>query len=1314
MEKTPKKWSIGNILFRKNKKDIPQADFTSDEDDRKAGFTNEFVSKKSPTKVKSNKQLVDNFDRQQYTVANPEFHYFKPTIQQQQLSQHQRPQNYSNQTNLDSINNQINIEKNRLGQQQYIFSNGSYHQYQGSSQDEKSSYNSLSSPINKDGSENGSRSSLNNKKSRTARNERYYQRISRDERPQTVYGSVNSMENYKYQPIINGDPNRLSTSMKSASLCSSEFMNPSSHSLPIPRYNPVHSDNKDDYENIHEVDQLPPPIPPRDPNRRFSINSTSLSQNYPYYFDNSLQKYVIFNTNGKCFSDDKLWKHDKDLNRYTNSRSMNSNKYDKSDCNGSKNHDILKPRSRKPLHLNTNIDNETVFSSEDVVDNPRVHMNKDKRSHSALDFPKMMNDQPNRIKVTPLRHRNLTSIEPIRYKPVETKNESFCSDELQALRQKYSSADDVTNKKVITMPSAKINTAMPRNSFNQPEIKRKDGNISSNLDEAINELELMYKSLIRDDGTIGRVEKRDLPTPSKFSLLMRNYDEYENEENINDKEPDIVKDDVFSRNLKHANQMLKVHERQPPFGIPNPNLCPIPPKPANDYLSVEPIQTRKSLIASQCNPDVIADDLAVRNLRKDNPNYSSRRNQYIEVDKNNFMRRNHTISSLSDHIFNGILKDAAKPNGGNLQDYLQLEPLKKQQDVTNDVKSTLYLVNKEQTASKADREDFENSLNALVIESKAISQKLEKDLSKLKRESVTPTQRTMVNILDFRKSMEKDKQCSVVVPVPQSSKPKMVTTGCSPIKDFNVSPIEEINKSPKHQKAEKIGNLIKMFNTSTEELKKTPTKNIEKPPRKLSDISGMFSRTPESEIVSPTHASKLGRTKKSFSIDERELTQNAVESPEIIKQDEPKIQIDVESNIFNIKQLIQQIKETEFENKNKKMTLKSNVEDLPDYDNIQDDYEMTDGKLVNKNPKQTEETYRVCNNVLDIKAMTTTSPQKSAESSPKEYVKHEEKINESVAIYKDAMEFLNDNSDVKKVDASHKSPIQKTLRENKEVVLNYIDQINENLGAVRKNDECEEQKMNVKQNVHKMERKMSLSRQNSGSCSPLTVETTPPRVPQSPVAIKPVVLPTINPSDTESLYNSTEELSMIFGIGEQNVTVPQPGNLEDEIDAEFEKIAHDENILDDKVLNDSFNVTLIDLNNNLSDNIYTECFDNELSGDFVNKSSASADSTTIYDSCLPSSSSSSSAATNHFLPNNDDNNNNISSSMSKMTECTNRLISKTINKTISSSINKSNNSKLDNNALPPSALKTQCILLACLYCLMMYFQFVVYNFKSNN
>lgn len=408
MEKSPKKWSLGNILFRKNKKDIPQADFSSDEDDRKAGFGNDFGFKKSPSKVKSNKHLVQNFDQQQYSVANPEFHYFKPSLQQQQ--QQYRPTQIYQNNSLELINNQINLEKNRNLQPQYIYNNNynGYHQYQGSSQDEKSSYNSLSSPINKNGSETGSRTSLN-KRTRNARNERYYQRMMRDDqRPLTVYGSVNSIETSKYQPPLNGAQNRLSASLKSSSLCSSDFMLPlntsQSQSLPIPRYRgQVDDEDKDDYENIHEVDEtMPPPIPPRDPNRRFSINSSSVSQN-PYYFDHALQKYVIFNTNGKCFSDDKLWK------------SGEIERRDRVEVKASKQpHDILRPRSRKPLNLNTNLDNECVFSSEDVVDNPRYPVTQSKRSKSAVDFEKLMNEPRNRYAQ---RQRNLTSIEPIKYQP---------------------------------------------------------------------------------------------------------------------------------------------------------------------------------------------------------------------------------------------------------------------------------------------------------------------------------------------------------------------------------------------------------------------------------------------------------------------------------------------------------------------------------------------------------------------------------------------------------------------------------------------------------------------------------------------------------------------------------------------------------------------------------------------------------------------------------------------------------------------------------------------------------------------------------
>lgn len=1396
MEKSPKKWSLGNILFRKSKKDIPQADYSSDEDDRKAGFGNDFV-KKSPSKVKTNKHLVQNFDQQQYSVANPEFHYFKPSLQQPQQpqvnlqqQQQRKPQIYANQNNLEFINNQINIEKNRVVQPQYIYSNNcTYQQYQGSSQDEKSSYNSLSSPMNKNGSETGSRTSLT-KRTRNARNERYYQRIMREDgRPMTVYGSVNSIENHKYQPPLNGIQNRLSASIKSSSLCSSDFMLPlssQSQSLPIPRYRGNAEDDKDDYENIHEVDEtVAPPIPPRDPNRRFSINSTSVSQQ-PYYFDHALQKYVIFNTNGKCFSDDKLWKNDRDL------RPM-SVKADKIDMNGVKQpHDILRPRSRKPLNLNTNLDNECVFSSEDVVDNPRYPVSQSKRSKSAIDFEKLMKESVRNKSAAAIRQRNLTSVEPIRYQPaVQRQQQDFCSEELQALRKKYSSAEDVNKSKSsanLRPPTAVVNTPGSRKSFNPMDLKVRNGNVSSNLDDAINELELMYKSLVKDEDLMERAERRDIPTPTKFSMMMRKYEEYENEENKNDKEPDIVLDDVFSRNLKHANQMLKASEPLP-FGIPNQKLCPIPPKPSQDYLSVEPIQMRKSLIVAQNNPDLIADDLAVRNLRKDNPSYGRRRNM-IEVDNNHFMKRNHTLSSLSDHIYNGILKDSAKPSGGLLEDYLQLDSTKRESD-KNDVKSTLYLVNKSKNVEpqKPRSTDFEESLNALVIESQAISQKLEKDLSKLKRESVTPNPpKTLVNLLDFRKSVEKEKEkkstsCSPIkslqnfsAPAEPILKPKvtMTSTACSPIKDFQVSsPVEDIVKSqvpkqqtqqqqqpqPTQQKAEKIGNLIKMFNTnvSPEPVKKTtPSKVvIGKTSRNMSDLSGMFNKAPEVEAKPPTQPTHVA-LKKTMSNEEKSVPPSRLISPKIVsptkmnprilspkflslKQTNPvenaKNQVDVESNINNIKELIEQIKKAEFDNHQRDAVkpdiLKSAQDDLPDYDNIKDDdYEMTDGRLerISKPALKPDflESLRVTipkesspeENSPDFKSTTTTSSslrETSVESSSKESPKCD-RFEDSAAIYKNAIEFLHETAETKaskSVASEHKSPI-KSIRQDKDAVLNYIDKINENLVAVKNSEERElKPKLNVKESITKLETKISLSRQSS-EASDQSIPT--PKQSSPTVQIRPVVLPKLGPSDTESLYNSAEELSMIFGNGEvPSTSVPmQPGKIiEEDFEAEFEKIAHDNEIVDDKLLDENFNVTLIDLNNNTDNLLYVDCFDNELS-ETSTESIMSKTAEEIFG-----------AAASSFCftanTNKDDNNNSLTTTdLSKLKECqTNQVVNRKPNPSTSNSSSSCFKSggfaKKDNNSIstPPSPLKAQCILLACVYCIMLYLQFIIFNFKSS-
>lgn len=1509
MEKSPKKWSLGNILFRKSKKDIPQADFSSDDDDRKAGFGNDFI-KKSPAKVKTNKQLVQGFDQQQYSVANPEFHYYKPAQpqqhsyqpqqlqpqqQQQQLQYQRTPQIYQN--NFEYINNQINLDKNRTTlSPQYIYNtNNNYLQYQGSSQDEKSSYNSLSSPINKSGSENGSRTSLN-KKTRSARNERYYQRIMRDDgRPQTVYGSVNSIENNpKYQlPLTNGN-NRLSASLNSSSICSSDFQMPTqpppmmmmtmnqSTSLPITRGvvfrgNSINNksldvdDDKDDYENIHEVeDTVPPPIPPRDPNRRFSINS-SVSQN-PYYFDQALQKYVIFNTNGKCFSDDKLWKHENERPTSARANAVTDNKHE---MNIKQQHDILRPRSRKPLNLNTNLDNECVFSSEDVVDNPRQYPIS-QRSKSAIDFEKMMslNDQQPIVRNKfAQRQRNLTSVEPIKYQPIQN---SFASDELQALRKKYTSADDINKNKVNMrgkLPTANtVNTPGTRKSLNEMDLKVKENIMNSNLDDAINELETMYKNLIKDENLMERAARRDLPTPTKFTQLMRKYEEYENEENRNDKEPDIVLDDVFSRNLKHANQKIKLQEHQPPFGIPNHKLYPIPPKPSQDYLSIEPVQMRKTQpTITQNNPDVVADDLAVRNLRKDNPNYNRRHNM-IEVDNNHFMKRNHTLSSLSEHIYNGILKDSAKPSGGKLEDYLHLN-LPDTKAEKKDVKSTLYLVNK----NPNEREDFEKSLNALVVESKAISQKLEKDLSKLKRESVTPkpttavpqqqqsTQpKTLVTLLDFRKSIEREKEkkstsCSPIKSLQSPAgntatsneiKPQMTSTACSPIKDLQdvCPPKEEIIKSqaPKQQKTEKIENLIKMFNTTTmsspEPIKKQSAKVLlEKPTRKLSDLSNMFEKAPEVDTKPPTQPSSLSssassttssvssmtpylkKTTSSSSIDEKTIDQKTsiklisqrivsptVMNPKVRTVISPKkinpapvenasaIKADVESNINNIKELIQQIKLTEFEKMNKRDATKPDIlkstksNDLPDYDNIKDDYEMTDGKLErisnnnNKNSNvviattesETKPTIITATLVIkpdflpnveplivaiskesseieydenspELKSITTTSSslrETSVESSSIENRSNNSNSSnsnvnndcaDSAAIYKDAIEFLKENVDQKAVTATndddHKSPI-KSMRQNKEAVLNYIDRINENLEAVKsqKSEEIEaaQSKMSVKESVSKLEQKISLSRQNSEAVSDAASEAsqynTPSKEPSTPVTIKPVVLPKVGPSDTESLYNSSEELSMIFGHAEQqqqqqNVQIHPGKIIEEDFEAEFEKIANDDEILDDKILDENFNITLIDINNNTE---YAECFDNELS-DITNDSAMSTKSDVSASTFFRCDTEDDKKEANGSCSVSDANNNSLTNELSKLNaECfTNTLMNRKPNPSTSKSSNNSfktssSQKSNDNNSCTATRsqqqpLKTQCILLACLYCVMLYLQFIIFNFSKS-
>lgn len=206
---------------------------------------------------------------------------------------------------------------------------------------------------------------------------------------------------------------------------------------------------------------------------------------------------------------------------------------------------------------------------------------------------------------------------------------------------------------------------------------------SSNLEEALNELEAIYKKLSydeksydsscngevlpTDDMAYRRLNKRE-PSCQDVREIMSQAGSYllvsptlspppiicHPPPESPSGEPDITYDDVVFRSVNHSNNMLKVLDPQPPFGIP---LGPISPASNSDYLHVRP-----RFIQSGSTPDLVMDDLAFRNLRKDhskkkavrslsanlsgviNRNYINNNN--LNVINNNLEERSHSYSDI--------------------------------------------------------------------------------------------------------------------------------------------------------------------------------------------------------------------------------------------------------------------------------------------------------------------------------------------------------------------------------------------------------------------------------------------------------------------------------------------------------------------------------------------------------------------------------------------------------------------------------------------------------------------------------------------
>ncbi|XP_045461853.1 uncharacterized protein LOC123671971 isoform X1 [Harmonia axyridis] len=128
------------------------------------------------------------------------------------------------------------------------------------------------------------------------------------------------------------------------------------------------------------------------------------------------------------------------------------------------------------------------------------------------------------------------------------------------------------------------------------------------------------KSLRSDDMAVRKLNKQEraatITDPqavaSKISYLLTSPIYTDRlDEKLDPNEPDVTLDDVVYRNIKQLNKM-KVPEHPPPFGIP---LGPITLASNSDYLHAVP---DTETVKPSRMPDLVKDDLAYRNLRKDN------------------------------------------------------------------------------------------------------------------------------------------------------------------------------------------------------------------------------------------------------------------------------------------------------------------------------------------------------------------------------------------------------------------------------------------------------------------------------------------------------------------------------------------------------------------------------------------------------------------------------------------------------------------------------------------------------------------------
>ncbi|XP_020814398.1 mucin-12-like isoform X5 [Drosophila serrata] len=809
------KWSFGR-LFRK-KKEAESA--SSSEEDRKAGFVP--AQRQSASKPKSkhgNKgssrssssrfdHIVVNPQQQQQAPPHPpqpiDNEFFLPveTIQPEPYYQNQ-PGYYQRSSNsLDRRlllqqpqGNGYHHHKSRSAQRGGATKPPGVANSSGAEEELISLNSSTFSKYRSDESIHlGSMAPGQSRRSRAARNERYYKRLSRDGE-QSHGGAPNILpqqhhhhqqQRYKTQPLP------LSIYQPTTNAPTSGYV----QWQPQPQKNLQNSMQNDGKRSISydshihlqnlsgrmQSKPLPPPPPPRDPLRRVHVSGSGSGLQIGSSSGDLRPVSYAFDQSGRCVSDDRIWQppHYQSVHslnsqpsssiasapvqqphhrRFITRSERNAHPGKQSLPNGIDFHYVADatPRSRKPIHMmdTGRLDNERSGGGGGVPASSGIlRTSKSGLATSSPAPQQQQQQQPLLTKPRSFSSSRLSELRsypmpmysevqkpkrsappPVNTSPSDQDNNIICgslhikpslesgqnqnyveirhhdvhkTNSMPHHYQNRRSGEDLPNKyeeyvaekreqhqqaPAPVYPERKLSCTPALAPAPVPVyFPRKK---PANLEEAINELEAIYKSLgltepaePKAEPKLDMISKMRVPTPSDFEkFALAHADEYEDEDSPTG-EPDPVRDDVAYRNLQLANLQHRSSEKQPPFGIP---VGPIVPAPQSDYLHVEPVRVKKKTNS----PDIVKDDLAVRALRKDPPGPKS---SFVYP----MQKKQRATRTQSANIYNLIQRDAAKPSGGDLNSYMELTrnlersgSMSNLQGEADDVPATLDLLRK--------------------------------------------------------------------------------------------------------------------------------------------------------------------------------------------------------------------------------------------------------------------------------------------------------------------------------------------------------------------------------------------------------------------------------------------------------------------------------------------------------------------------------------------------------------------------------------------------------------------------------------------